>query len=130
MNEIEVHIDLEGATCRVGTLFRQAARGRESVTFEYHDAWLTHPARFSLEPGLGVGKGMFHSGEGTCSIELALAQAGLFGLSQPQARAIASEVGKAVSHWRTLAAQTGETPSRIDRMASAFEPDDLARAQA
>lgn len=64
MNEIEVHIGLEGTTCRVGTLFRQAARGRESVTFEYHDDWLDHPARFSLEPGLGVGKGLFHPGEG------------------------------------------------------------------
>ena len=59
MSEIEVHISVDGETCRAGTLFRQAARGRESVTFQYHEDWLTHPARFSLEPGLGVGKGMF-----------------------------------------------------------------------
>jgi serine/threonine-protein kinase HipA len=64
MSEIEVHIELDGHTCRVGTLFRQAARGRESVTFEYHQDWLAHPARFSLEPGLGVGKGTFHPGSG------------------------------------------------------------------
>ena len=63
MNEIEVHISLDGETCRVGTLLRQAARGRESVTFQSHEDWLAHPARFSLEPGLGVGKGMFHPGE-------------------------------------------------------------------
>lgn len=63
MNEIEVHISMDGETIRVGTLFRQAARGRESVTFQYHENWLAHPARFSLEPGLGVGKGMFHPGE-------------------------------------------------------------------
>ncbi len=63
MREIQVHISLDGETCRVGTLFRQAARGRESVTFQYHENWLTHPACFSLEPGLGVGKGMFHPGE-------------------------------------------------------------------
>jgi serine/threonine-protein kinase HipA len=60
MSEIEVHISLGGETIRVGTLFRQAARGRESVTFTYHDGWLKNDARFSLEPGLGVGKGMFH----------------------------------------------------------------------
>ncbi len=63
MSEIEVHISMDGESCRVGTLFRQAARGRESVTFQYHEDWLSHPARFSLEPGLGVGKGMFHPGD-------------------------------------------------------------------
>ena len=62
MSEIEVHISIEGQTCRLGTLFRQAARGRESVTFQYHGDWLASPARFSLEPGLSVGKGMFHPG--------------------------------------------------------------------
>jgi len=64
MSEIEVHMSLQGQTARVGTLFRQAARGRQSVTFQYHEDWLRHSARFSLEPGLGVGKGMFHPGEG------------------------------------------------------------------
>lgn len=64
MSEVEVHISLDGATIRVGTLFRQAARGRESVTFEYHPDWLKHPARFSLEPALTVGEGQFHPGAG------------------------------------------------------------------
>ncbi len=61
---IRVHISLAGETIRVGTLFRQAARGRESVTFQYHEDWLAHPARFSLESGFAVGKGMFHPGDG------------------------------------------------------------------
>ena len=64
MREIEVHISLGGETSRVGTLFRQAARGRESVTFQYHEAWLQHAVRFSLEPSLVVGGGMFHPGKG------------------------------------------------------------------
>jgi serine/threonine-protein kinase HipA len=64
MREIGVHISLKGETVRVGTLFRQSARGRESVTFQYHEDWLGHAARFSLEPGLGVGNGMFHPGDG------------------------------------------------------------------
>ena len=64
MSEIEVHISLGQDVHRVGTLFRQAARGRESVTFQYHEDWIEHPARFSLEPGLAVGKGMFHPGQG------------------------------------------------------------------
>ena len=64
MTETQVHISLGGETIRVGTLFRQAARGRQSVTFQYHDTWLQHSARFSLEPSLAVGGGMFHPGEG------------------------------------------------------------------
>lgn len=64
MTETQVHISLGGETIRIGTLFRQAARGRESVTFQYHDTWLQHSARFSLEPSLAVGGGMFHPGEG------------------------------------------------------------------
>ena len=64
MTEIQVHISRNARTERVGTLFRQAARGRESVTFRYHEAWVANPARFSLEPGLRIGKGVFHPGEG------------------------------------------------------------------
>lgn len=64
MNEIEVHIAEGSDTTRVGTLYRQAARGRESVTFKYHETWLNNPARFSLEPALAIGKGMFHPGAG------------------------------------------------------------------
>lgn len=64
MSEIEVHISLGEETHRVGTLYRQAARERESVTFHYHASWLAHPARFSLEPSLAVGAGAFHPGAG------------------------------------------------------------------
>lgn len=62
MSEIEIHISLEGETFRVGTLFRQAARGRESVTFEYHPDWLSHGVAFALEPSLSLGQGIFHPG--------------------------------------------------------------------
>ncbi len=62
MSEIEVYISLEGSTQRIGTLFRQLARGKESISFTYHENWLENPQRFSLEPGLRVGKGLFHPG--------------------------------------------------------------------
>lgn len=64
MSEIEVHIALGDATLRVGTLFRQAARGREQVAFQYHRDWLDRPERFSLEPSLLVGEGAFHPSGG------------------------------------------------------------------
>jgi len=62
VSQIEVYISIEGGTERMGTLFRQSARGRESVSFTYHENWLHHPQRFSLEPGLKVGEGAFHTG--------------------------------------------------------------------
>jgi len=41
---------------------------------------------------------------------------------------IVSEVGQAVSEWRRTASVLGATRKEIDRMASAFEHDDLKQA--
>ncbi len=60
MSDIEVYISLDGFDQRIGTLFRQLARGNETVSFAYHDDWLGNSQRFSLEPALQVGKGLFH----------------------------------------------------------------------
>lgn len=57
MAEIEVHIDLNGRTRRVGTAHSNRARGNESVVFEYAQTWLSDPERFSLEPSLALTRG-------------------------------------------------------------------------
>jgi len=62
VNEIEVHISIEGVTQRVGTLYRQSAKQRESISFTYHENWIDNARRFSLEPGLKIGDGVFHPG--------------------------------------------------------------------
>lgn len=60
MQDIEVHIDLEGNTQPVGLLRRPAVRGRiNAVTFEYGDTWLDNSNRFALEPALRVTPGIF-----------------------------------------------------------------------
>jgi len=64
------------------------------------------------------------------SLDTALAIAPYFRLSPPEALTIAKEVGAAVATWRETAAQHGLTARQLDRMASAFEHDDLARAVA
>lgn len=64
----------------------------------------------------------------TASLKLALEVAPYFDLAADKAREIAAEVGKAVRTWRKVAAKLGLTPVEIDRVASAFEHEDLAAA--
>ena len=66
--------------------------------------------------------------DNTASLDLALSVAENFGLKKQDAKAIASEVGKAVVKWRPVAAEAGITKGQLDRMASAFEHVDLAQA--
>jgi serine/threonine-protein kinase HipA len=62
------------------------------------------------------------------SLEVLLEAASHFRLDKTEAAAIAKWVGAAVAGWRDVAAKHGLTPNQIDRMASAFEHDDLASA--
>ena len=64
------------------------------------------------------------------SMDLVFSVAGYFGLDKEQARSIAAQVGKAVTFWRSTAAGLGLSGKEIDRMASAFEHQDLAIALA
>ena len=68
--------------------------------------------------------------EGTCSIDLVESVADFFGLNLLAARDIIREVGAAVADWRIVAAAVGAKPSEINRMASAFEHEDLQKARA
>lgn len=64
------------------------------------------------------------------SIDTAFSVAGQFGLKPDAARAIAAEVGVAVLAWRQVAAENGLTGAQIERMASAFEHEDIVKAVA
>jgi serine/threonine-protein kinase HipA len=68
--------------------------------------------------------------EGTCSIDLVESVAEFFGITLSTARDIIREVGAAVADWRTVAAAVGARSSEINRMASAFEHEDLKKARA
>ena len=63
--------------------------------------------------------------DGTASFDLAMSVADYFELPADEARAIAAEVGQAVSRWRAEANALGLTRTEVDRMASAFEHDDI-----
>ena len=66
----------------------------------------------------------------TASLKLAMQVASYFELPQKEARQTAARVGRAVSSWRRTAAKLGLTAAEIDRMASAFEHEDLKAALA
>ena len=63
-SDIEVHIDFAAGRKRVGTVHRQARRGGEAISFEYHADWLGEAARFSLEPALSLNRGAFSPAAG------------------------------------------------------------------
>jgi serine/threonine-protein kinase HipA len=66
--------------------------------------------------------------EGTCSVELLEGAAAYFGLSPALARAIIREVAQVTRLWRAAAREVGARTAEIERMASAFEHDDLQAA--
>ena len=68
--------------------------------------------------------------EGTCSLDLLEESSEYFGLGLGQARAIIKEVAAVTATWREVAAMVGAKPTAIERMASAFEHEDLTRALA
>jgi serine/threonine-protein kinase HipA len=68
--------------------------------------------------------------DGAASLKLALQVAGYFELSKDEAHKIAGQVGQAVAAWRREAKKLGLKPVEIERMASAFEHEDLKAALA
>jgi serine/threonine-protein kinase HipA len=62
------------------------------------------------------------------SMDLAFQVAGYFELNDVDARTIASQVAASVVAWREEAARHGLNKNSIDRMASGFEHEDLAKA--
>jgi serine/threonine-protein kinase HipA len=68
--------------------------------------------------------------DGTANLGLAFEVADYFGVSAADGRRIAGEVGVAVSHWRDHAARIAVERIAVDRMASAFEHDDLKQSLA
>jgi serine/threonine-protein kinase HipA len=68
--------------------------------------------------------------DGTASLKLAFAVHSYFELRSDEAHEIAAHVAKTVAKWRKVAARLSLPAPEIDRMASAFEHDDLHAALA
>jgi serine/threonine-protein kinase HipA len=101
--------------------------------YEGRDGWRLSPA-YDLNPVPTDVKPRIlttaiNEDDNTASLALALEVAGYFDLDGDKAREIAVQVGNAVSKWRDEAARHGLTKPEIDRMASAFEHQDLEMAR-
>ena len=68
--------------------------------------------------------------EGTCSVDLLESASEFFALTLPQARNVIKDVATVSAKWRDVAKMVGARSAEINRMASAFEHDDLKRALA
>lgn len=68
--------------------------------------------------------------DATCSLDLTLGASDYFGLSLRAARDIVGDVARSVCRWRDVARAVGAPEAECDRLASAFEHDDLAQALA
>ncbi|WP_419603151.1 type II toxin-antitoxin system HipA family toxin [Thiolapillus sp.] len=62
--EVFVYVDTTGEPRLAGRLWARTRKGRESATFEYDPGWLEFADRFSLEPALTLGPGLFHAPSG------------------------------------------------------------------
>jgi serine/threonine-protein kinase HipA len=60
-----VYVDLDGVPHLTGRLWARLRKNKESASFEYDREWLQNPARFSLEPALTMGLGVFHTAPDT-----------------------------------------------------------------
>jgi serine/threonine-protein kinase HipA len=89
-------------------------------------AYDLNPSPVDLKPR--ILSTLIDTDDGTASLDLALSVSGYFNLSLDQGRGIAGEVGRTVSRWRRVAAQAGLGKAEMDRMASAFDHDDLKSA--
>jgi len=102
--------------------------------FLYHgrDGWRLSPAYdlnpVPIETKQRVLTTTITEDDGTASLALAMSVAEYFELDFANAKKIAKEVGKAVSTWRDEASRHGIAKGEIDRMASAFEHEDLKEA--
>ena len=93
--------------------------------YEFHKGWRLSPL-YDVNPSLEVRKPRMLESE---SLASALAIAGEFRLTQPQAKDIAAEVARVIAkNWRRLAHRHGLSAQAIDDMAGAFVHDDATQA--
>lgn len=102
--------------------------------YTHNTGWTLSPA-YDLNPTPAdikprVLSTMIDFNDSTASIELAFTVGSYFNLDLSDMKQIAKEVAKATGSWKTIASHLKIGKKEIDRMASAFEHEDLKKATA
>lgn len=63
-NTVYVHVEIGRVTRLVGRLFVRTARGKDTATFVYDEAWVSAPDNFALEPALQLSTAPHHTASG------------------------------------------------------------------
>ena len=97
-----------------------------------HDGWRLSPA-YDLNPTpIHIKPRVLSTNididDSTASLDTALSVAEYFDIPPDQARIMAADVGRSVKNWHFEASALGLSRAEIDRMASAFEHEDLKKA--
>jgi serine/threonine-protein kinase HipA len=98
----------------------------ESAGWRLSPAYDMNPVPIDIKPRILTTA--IDEADGTASLDLAFEVAEHFGVRADKAKAIVHEVGNAVARWRETAAATGLNAKEIERMATAFEHDELQKA--
>lgn len=98
------------------------------------EGWRLSPA-FDMNPSPVDVSGRIHvlalnEVDRSSSLDICMSVANYFALKQPEAAAIAAEVGGVVNAWRDFAKQCKLSKSHMERMETAFEHNDLREALA
>jgi serine/threonine-protein kinase HipA len=72
---------------------------------------------------------MIDDRDNSASFDLTIEVGNYFGLVEDDMRAVVTEVVSSVSSWRDEAKRVGVSAEEIQRMATAFEHDEMTRAQ-
>lgn len=90
-------------------------------------AYDLNPVPIDISPRI-LSTSISESEDRSASMDLAFLVAAHFGLSDSEAKSTARIVARAVSKWRQVARSLGATDRECDRMATAFEHEDLEKA--
>lgn len=98
----------------------------ESAGWRLSPAYDMNPVPIDIKPRILTTA--IDEADGTASLDLAFEVAEHFGVKTDKAKIIVHEVGAAVALWRETAAASGLSAKEIERMATAFEHEELQKA--
>lgn len=64
MRDVEIYLDHNGKVQKLGLMRRHAAKGRETLTFEYDADWIARRESFTVGADMPLGRGIYVPAKG------------------------------------------------------------------